>query len=140
MTIEIASWDGRVLFSLETGSLTVALEAAVKSDADLGGADLRGANLGGADLVGANLRDANLRGARLDTGETLDEYRREVVPALIAAGGRPVSEAAWSCHSWENCPMAEAFGVHRVDDVPRLHRPRVEQFIRLFDAGVPVRP
>ena len=131
MRIEIKSWySGGVLFSFETNSVKVALEAAVKS----------GANLGDADLRDAELRGADLGGARLETGETLDEYRREVVPALLAAGGHQVSEAAWSCHSWENCPMAEAFGVHKVEDVPKLYQPRVQQFIRLFDAGVPVRP
>ncbi len=68
--------NGSVLFSLETTSLKLCLEAAVKSgdanlrdadlgDADLGGADLRGANLRGADLGDADLRGANLRGANL---------------------------------------------------------------------------
>ena len=38
-------FNGSVLFSLECGSLKLALEAAVKSGADLGGADLGGANL-----------------------------------------------------------------------------------------------
>jgi uncharacterized protein YjbI with pentapeptide repeats len=76
MKIEIKSrWSGSVLFSLETDSWKVALEAAVKSgadlcganlrDADLRGANLRGANLRDADLCGANLRDADLRGANL---------------------------------------------------------------------------
>jgi len=45
---------GRVLFSLETESLKLCVEAAVKSKADLMGADLMG-----ADLMGADLRDAN---------------------------------------------------------------------------------
>jgi hypothetical protein len=64
-----------ILFSLETESLKLCVEAAVKSDANLCGAYLvgaylRGADLRGADLRGANLgcaylRDANLRGADL---------------------------------------------------------------------------
>ena len=68
-------FTGVVLFSLETESLKPCVEAAVKSkanlgganlvDADLGGANLGGADLGGADLVGANLRGANLGGANL---------------------------------------------------------------------------
>jgi uncharacterized protein YjbI with pentapeptide repeats len=58
------------LFSLECGSLKLALEAAVTSGADLryanlGGADLRYANLGGADLRGADLGGAHLFGANL---------------------------------------------------------------------------
>jgi hypothetical protein len=57
------SW--RVIFSIEVGSLRLAVEAAVKRGADLRGADLHGADLYGANLYGANLRDANLRDANL---------------------------------------------------------------------------
>ena len=54
MKIEIKSrWSGSVLFSLETDSMRLCLEAAAKSGANLYGADLRGANLRGADLYGA---------------------------------------------------------------------------------------
>ena len=53
-------FSGEVLFKLETESLKLCVEAAVK-----GRADLRDANLRGADLCGADLRDANLRGADL---------------------------------------------------------------------------
>ena len=46
MKIEIKHrYDNSVLFALEVGSLKLAVEAAVKSHADLGGADLGGANL-----------------------------------------------------------------------------------------------
>jgi len=73
MLIEIKSWiDGRVLFSGDFGSLKVALEFAVKSGADLSGADLRGAN-----LSGANLRDANLRGANLSDANLRGAYLRD---------------------------------------------------------------
>ena len=62
--------NGSVLFEGEFGSLKLCLIAAVKADANLGGAYLGGANLGGAhlggaDLRGAYLRDADLRGAYL---------------------------------------------------------------------------
>ena len=57
--------SGSVLFSLETESLKLCVEAAVKDGAYLRGAYLRGAYLGGADLDGANLDGANLRGAYL---------------------------------------------------------------------------
>ena len=43
-------FTGDVLFKLETESLKLCVEAAVKLGADLGGADLRYADLGGADL------------------------------------------------------------------------------------------
>ena len=63
--------SGSVLFSLETESLKLCVEAAVKDGANLDGAYLRGANLDGANLRGAyldgaNLDGANLRGAYLD--------------------------------------------------------------------------
>ena len=68
-------FTGSILFELETTTIRLALEAAVKGRADLYGANLyganlyganlRGANLRGADLYGANLREANLRGADL---------------------------------------------------------------------------
>ena len=66
MKIEIKSWwTGGLLFSIETASWRLALEAAVKSGANLSGADLRSANLSGADLRSANLSGANLSGANL---------------------------------------------------------------------------
>ena len=58
-------FTGAVLFSLETDSLKLCVEAAVKSGANLRGADLRDAYLSGAYLSGAYLRDAYLRGAYL---------------------------------------------------------------------------
>ena len=58
-------WNGNVLFSLETESIKLAVEAAVKSDANLRDVDLGDADLGDANLYGANLGGANLRGADL---------------------------------------------------------------------------
>jgi hypothetical protein len=212
MKFEIKSWwSGSVLFSIETDSWKLAVEAAVKSGADLSGANLSGANLrsanlsgadlsganlsganlsgadlsganlsganlrsanlsgadlsganlsganlsdlsgaepqergpqrrGSADLSGANLRSADLDNAYLDTGERFGEYIKQVVPALLTAGGKQLLEVAnethWSCHDWNNCPMAAAFSVTRIDKIPLLYRPRAEQFVRLFDAGL----
>jgi uncharacterized protein YjbI with pentapeptide repeats len=66
MIFEIKSrWNGSVIFSLETKSMKLCVEAAVKSGADLGDANLEGANLVGANLGDANLGDANLGGADL---------------------------------------------------------------------------
>ena len=56
-------FSGSVLFSLETESLKLCVEAAVKDGANLYGADLRGADLRGANLYGADLRGADLDGA-----------------------------------------------------------------------------
>jgi uncharacterized protein YjbI with pentapeptide repeats len=66
MKIEIKSrWSGGVLFSLETSSMRLAVEAAIGAKANLRGADLSGANLSGADLSGADLSGADLSGADL---------------------------------------------------------------------------
>ena len=66
MKFEIKSrYSGAVLFALETESLKLCVEAAIKQGADLRGADLRGADLRGADLQGAYLRGADLQGAYL---------------------------------------------------------------------------
>ena len=54
MKVEIKSWQsGAILFSLETESMKLCVEAAVRSGADLSGADLLGADLSGAYLSGA---------------------------------------------------------------------------------------
>ena len=51
-------FSGEVLFSMETESIKLCVEAAVKSRADLSGADLSRADLSRADLNGANLNGA----------------------------------------------------------------------------------
>ncbi len=61
---------GGVIFEKDADSMSLVVEAAVPSnadlrDADLRDADLRGARISGADLRGANLRGADLRGAYL---------------------------------------------------------------------------
>jgi hypothetical protein len=72
MKIEIKHrFSGAVLFSIETESMRLAVEAAVKSRANLAGAYLAGANLARANLARANLAGANLAGANLD-GAYLD--------------------------------------------------------------------
>ena len=66
MLFEIKNrFSSSVLFSLETESLKLCVEAAVKIKADLRGADLRGADLRDADLRDADLGGADLRGADL---------------------------------------------------------------------------
>ena len=54
-----------VLFECEAESLKLALKLAIKSRADLSGANLYGADLSGANLYGADLSGANLYGADL---------------------------------------------------------------------------
>lgn len=116
------------------------LREADLSEANLGGADLRGTNLYGADLRGANLREADLSGAVLPTGEKWEAYKVDVIPALLAYGGVPLTEIVtnehWSCHEWGNCPLSTAFKCHGIEGVPILLRQRTEQFIQFFDAGL----
>src|SRR5690348_7915527 len=70
MKFEIKSWvNGAVLFAIETDSWKLAVEAAVKSRADLSGADLYGANLFGANLSRADLYGANLSRANLSSAD-----------------------------------------------------------------------
>ena len=89
-----------------------------------------------ANLAGANLDGARLVRANLDTGELWEEYLTQTVPALLIAGGQPLEACIdhWQCDSWDNCPMAWAFQVGSIEDVPLLYRPRARQFIQLFDA------
>ena len=63
----LSRFNASILFEYEAeeNSLKITLQVAVKTGADLYGADLRDANLYCADLRGANLRDADLRGADL---------------------------------------------------------------------------
>jgi hypothetical protein len=66
MEIVIKSrWDSTVLFTCEAASILLALQAALKSGANLRGANLYGADLSGANLYGADLHGADLRGANL---------------------------------------------------------------------------
>ena len=83
-------FSGAVLFSLETESVKLCVEAAVEScanlrGANLGGADLGGANLRGAYLGGADLGDANLRGADLGDADLGDANGEKIT----AIGERP---------------------------------------------------
>jgi hypothetical protein len=110
--------------------------------ANLSGANLSGANLSGANLSGANLPGADLSGAKLDkgtrlsTGETWEEYRRDVVGALLAnsVAIEEIVAKSWQVHDWTGCPMAARFHTDKIGGVPALLRPRAEQFIQFFDA------
>jgi Pentapeptide repeats (8 copies) len=64
-TLEIRNTPGDVLWSGEAESIRDAVERALKSGADLCGANLSGADLRNAYLCGANLSGADLRNAYL---------------------------------------------------------------------------
>ena len=73
MLIDIKNrFTGSVIFSLETSSMRLCVEAAVKSGANLAGAYLADAYLNGANLNGANLTGANLAGAYLADANLAD--------------------------------------------------------------------
>ena len=65
MKIQIKSTYGSILFEGDFPDVKQCVLAALKSRANLCGADLHGADLCGANLSGADLRGANLRGADL---------------------------------------------------------------------------
>ena len=77
--IEIKTIWGNIIFTHEKENNTVkdTLQEAVKSGADLYGANLRDANLYGANLYGANLRGADLRGANLRGADLYGANLRE---------------------------------------------------------------
>lgn len=106
--------SGDLLASVGAGSIRAALEIAVNARAHL------------------------IKNSYLESGETLDQYIKEVLPVFLTAGGKTLAEVAagWQCHSWDNCPTAIAFGCHSLEGVPRLLQPRARQFIFLFDAGL----
>ena len=108
--------------------------------ANLTRANLTDAKLTGANLTGANLTGANLTGAVIPEGIRWEEYLSGVVPSLLTAGGKDIAALvgarAWECHTWRNCPMAEAFSVGDPCDVPVLLRPRAAEFVRYFDSGL----
>lgn len=86
-------FTGAVLFSAETDSIKLCVEAAIKSGADLNGADLYGAdlyraNLSGADLNGANLSGANLNGANLYRAKGINKYRCTPLTILLEQPGK----------------------------------------------------
>jgi Pentapeptide repeats (8 copies) len=90
-----------VLFSLETESMKLCVEAAVKSGADLRGADLRGADLRGADLRGADLRGADLRGADLRGAKIHDGIIITKAPIQISGLEWPIT--IWDKHMQIGC-------------------------------------
>lgn len=145
MKRRIVRWDNNaVIWEGVAETVKDALRQAIAADVNLSHAYLTRANLTYANLTRANLTAANLTAAnltaathvRLPTGETLEEYFAETVPALLVSGGKTLESFAdhWDCHDWTNCPMAHAFDAKLMDDVPILLRPRAEQFVRLFDA------
>ena len=96
--------SGAVIFSLETKSLKLCVEAAVKAGANLADANLARANLARANLAGANLADANLARANLADANLAraDLARADLAGANLAGAdlaaqlGQPNGWHAWT--------------------------------------------
>jgi len=82
MKFEIKNrFTGAVILTLETLSFKLCVEAAVKSRADLSGANLSRADLYGANLSGADLSRANLSGANLSGADLYGANNAELIKA-----------------------------------------------------------
>ena len=81
-------FPGSILFSIETESFKLAVEAAVKSGANLSGANLSGADLSGANLSGANLYGASLSGADLSGAKGVNKYLHTPLLMLLDQPGK----------------------------------------------------
>jgi hypothetical protein len=76
MIYKITNTVGKTLFECEADSLRECAKEAVRSNANLRGANLSGADLRGANLSGAYLRGANLSGVDLRDADLRDAYLR----------------------------------------------------------------
>jgi len=125
MKIEIKHrFSGNILFEGEFGSLKIALEVAVRGDADLRGADLSDADLSGADLSGADLSDAylsgadlrgaylrgaDLRGAITEPASPEEIERLDAVREIVLAKPKRLDMTSWHSSNWtpEHTPEEE---------------------------------
>ncbi len=139
-----------------TGAVLLTVEANILAGADLAGADLAGADLRGADLTGAyladaglpgagltcadltcadltcaDLRGANLRDAVLPDGSTVETY--DPRPVFAGPGAAPVPAEAWTCNSWDNCPLHHAYGAKNLTSVPVGVRAAAATWLALYD-------
>jgi hypothetical protein len=113
------------------------LSVADLSWANLSKADLFYANLSGANLSNADLTRADLTGTILPNGMTLPEYLAWLPSGLLTQGGKTLEEvaASWGNHTWTDCPMATAFSVGSLREIPECHQQGAALFIALFDGG-----
>ena len=121
MLFEITSYfSGRVLFSLETTSLKLCVEAAVKSGAVLSGADLSGADLSGADLSGAVLSDAVLSRANLSGAVLSDADLSGAVLSDAVLSGADLSGADLSRAVMDIDPATPEQAIENLDKVREI--------------------
>jgi hypothetical protein len=105
------------------------------SRAYLSEADLSWANLSKANLTCADLTRADLTGTILPNGMTLPQYIEWLPSGLLTQGGKTLEEvaASWGNHTWTDCPMATAFSVGSLQEIPECHRQGAALFIALYD-------
>lgn len=152
-TLRDADLSGTILHAL--GGQVADFGGCNLQNANLQGARLGQANLAYADAQGAFAAEADLTGAitigvklgsemsgsvRLTTGETLDEFRTIVGPALLAAGGHPVPPSAWEETEFRKAPLGVAFNVDTLEALPLLYQPRGTQWWLLYEEGVLISP
>ena len=131
-------WTGSVIFEAEIEAdentyfgirVGLAVKKAIEARADLTDAVLTRAVLTDVKNVGD---------FRMTDGMKFNDYKRDVVPALLTAGGKTMAEIqasnCWECHDWGNCPMHVAFGITSPDQGPPLLRARIKEFVQFFDA------
>jgi hypothetical protein len=111
MLIEIKNrFTGSVIFSHEQegNSLRITLDFAIKSEANLSGADLSGANLSRADLSGANLSEAYLSEADLSGAYLSGAYLSRADLSEANLSGANLSEAYLSRADLSEANLKEA--------------------------------
>ncbi len=102
-----------VLFQAAVSTVKDCLVEAIKSGADLSGADLSGADLSGANLSGADLRYANLSGADLPSPTMVllarwtvsDDLCRDLMTFDAACHPDPTAFTRWA--EGGSCPYNE---------------------------------
>jgi uncharacterized protein YjbI with pentapeptide repeats len=103
--------------------------------ADLRGVVLHETNLHGADLHLAKLNDANLRNTVMPDGRLWEKYLTDPLAEICGEPAvRKRAIAAWSKHTWGQCPMSAAHGWNDYGDVPKKLRIAVNAFVALYDS------
>jgi uncharacterized protein YjbI with pentapeptide repeats len=97
-------WNGSVLFSIETESWKLAVEAAIKSKANLSWADLSKADLSKANLSKANLSWANLSWANLSKANL---SWADLSKADLSKANLSKANLSWANLSWANLSKAD---------------------------------
>ena len=116
------------------------LSGANLTQANLTEADLTGANLTEADLTGANLygtflSKANLTGAIMPDGRVWEDYQKDPLAGICQEPEvKKRAQAAFGGHTWEDCPLHEAFGWKSSSEAPEDKRIIVACFLSVYDS------